>query len=100
MTPGNRMKRCPGNEKGFFSLIGMLIALGLICYFVYYMMNTYFKAEFALPESAAVNSKAINPGTVNSGANYQSVITNTRDKIEEINRKSLDQIKQVEEVYK
>ncbi len=89
------MIKYPGNEKGFFSLIGMLVALALICYFVYYMMNTYFKAEVTLPESAGINS-----GPVNPGANYQSVITNTRQKIEEVNKKSFDQLKQVEEAIK
>jgi hypothetical protein len=83
------------NEKGFAGLIGMLVALALICFFVYYMMNNYFKAQVSLPESAGII-----PGSGNSPVNYQSIVTNTRDKMEEINKKSLDQLKQVEEAYK
>jgi len=84
-----------GDKKGFFSLIGMLIALALICFFVYYMMNTYFKTQTFLPDSVDVTS-----GSGNTAANYQSIISNTRDKVEELNKKSLDQLKQAEEIYK
>ena len=84
-----------GDKKGFFSLIGMLIALALICFFVYYMMNTYFKTQTFLPGSVNVTS-----ASGNTAANYQSIISNTRDKVEELNKKSLDQLKQAEEIYK
>lgn len=84
-----------GNKKGFFSLIGMLIALALICFFVYYMMNTYFKTQTSLPDSVGVSS-----GSGNAVANYQSIVTNTKNKVEEINKKSLDQLKQAEEALK
>jgi hypothetical protein len=83
------------NEKGFASLIGMLVALALICFFVYYMMNTYFKAQVSLPESSGINS-----GSDNSPANYQSVISNTRNKVEAINKKSMDSFKQAEEALR
>ena len=86
------MIRYQFNEKGFASLIGMLVALALICFFVYYMMNTYFKAQVSLPESAGIN-----PGPGNSVVNYQSIISNTRNKVEEINKKSMDSLKQAEE---
>jgi hypothetical protein len=89
------MARYPGNEKGFFSLIGMLVALALICFFVYYMMNNYFKAQVSVPESVGVNS-----GSGNSPANYQSIITNTRNKVEDINKQSMDSLKQAEEALK
>ena len=89
------MIRYHSNEKGFASLIGMLVALALICFFVYYMMNTYFKAQVSLPESSGIN-----PGGGDSPANYQSVISNTRNKVEAINKKSVDSLKQAEEALK
>jgi hypothetical protein len=89
------MIKFKSDEKGFASLIGMVVALALICFFVYYMMNTYFKAQVSLPESVGINSSS-----GNSVTNYQSIVTNTRNKVEEINKKSMDALKQAEEAYK
>jgi hypothetical protein len=89
------MAKYPANEKGFLSLIGMLVTLALICFFVYYMMNNYFKATVSVPAQSGLSS-----GSENGVANYQSIVTNTRDKVETINKKSLDQLKQVEDAYK
>jgi hypothetical protein len=89
------MRKYLPDEKGFVSLIGMLVALALICFFVYYMMNTYFKAQVSLPEQAGVSA-----GPGNTGANYQSIITNTREKVETINKKSMDSLKQTEDALK
>jgi hypothetical protein len=87
------MAKYPGNEKGFFSLIGMVVTLALICFFVYYMMNTYFKtAVSSVPAESGLSS-----GSENSGANYQSIISNTRNKVEDINKKSMDSLKQAEQ---
>ncbi len=89
------MAKYPGNEKGFFALIGMLVALALICFFVYYMMNNYFKPVLSVPAQSGLGS-----GSENSGSNYQSIISNTRNKVEEINKKSTDSLKQAEEALK
>jgi hypothetical protein len=89
------MAKYPGNEKGFFSLIGMLVALALICFFVYHMMNNYFKATVSVPAQSGLSSSS-----QNSGVSYQSVITNTRSKVEEINKKSADSFNQAEEALK
>lgn len=84
-----------GNEKGFFTLIGMLVALVLICFLVYYMMNTYFKTAVSVPAQSGLSS-----GLESSGANYQSIVTNTRNKVEDINKKSGDTLKQAEDALK
>jgi hypothetical protein len=89
------MSKYPGNEKGFFALIGMVVTLGLICFFVYYMMNNYFKPALSVPAQSGLSS-----GSENSGANYQSLISNTRNKVEEINKKSMDSLKQAEDALR
>ncbi|MCX5708446.1 MAG: hypothetical protein NTY14_05695 [Candidatus Omnitrophica bacterium] len=89
------MAKYPGNEKGFFSLIGMIVSLALICFFVYYMMNNYFKAQVSVPDESGLSS-----GSESSSVNYQSIISNTRNKVEEINKKSMDSLKQAEDALK
>jgi hypothetical protein len=84
-----------GNEKGFFSLIGMLVALALVCFSVYYMMNTYFKTTVSVPAQSGLSS-----GPESSEANYQSIVTNTRNKVEDINKKSMDTLKQADDALK
>lgn len=84
------------NEKGFFTLIGMLVALVLLCFFVYYLINVYFSPQVA--QQAGV-SGPVSSGN-NAAASYKSIVSDTRDKIEELNKKSLDQLKQIEGLNK
>ena len=84
------------NEKGFFALIGMLVVLALICFFVYYVINVYFGLQVA--QQAGVSGTVSSDN--NAPANYKSIISSTRDKVEELNKKSFDQLKQTEGLNK
>lgn len=88
------MTKFPMNKKGSFSLIGMLIVLGLICFFTYYIINLYFSPRMV--QRLSGDEPAVSGG--NSAPQYQSIISHTRDKVEELNKKSFEQMKQIEEL--
>jgi hypothetical protein len=81
-------------EAGFFTLIGILVALALVCIFVYFVINTYFNPQIPRQEGVTAPSGS---STVN---NYQSIIGSTKEKINEMNTKTLEQLKQVESINK
>jgi len=84
----------PRNEKGFISLIALLVVLALICYFAYYVVNAYFGSQVS---RQTLETEAINAGKSNIPAGYRSVVSDTRDKLQEINKKSAEQMNQIEE---
>jgi len=84
------------NEKGFFTLIGMLVALALLCYFVYYLINVYYSPNVAQQPGV---SGPVSLGN-NSVVNYGSIVSDARKKVEELNKKSFDQLKQIEGLNK
>ncbi len=88
------MGKYPGNEKGFISLIALLVVLALICYFAYYVVNTYFGSQVSLQTSGT------GTGENNVPVGYKSVVSDTRDKLQEINKKSIEQLNQIEELNK
>jgi hypothetical protein len=79
-------------EKGFVSLIGMLVALGLICWLAYYLLNSYFKPSKVLPEAGPEGGKV--------SASYNNIVSDARDKVNQINKKSQGQSQQLEEMNK
>ncbi len=88
-------KKFLGNIKGSFSLIGMLVVLGLVCFFAYYIISIYFSPQIVQRLTGNVGVVSVN----DSSPAYQSIISSTRDKVEEINKKSFNQLKQIEELH-
>ena len=90
------MLRYLKNEKGYLSLIGMLIALALLGYFVYIVINAYFNPiSPAGQKGGSSSSFSTSPGTVNP-----SIVDQTRNDIKKLNQKSLEQIQQIEGLNK
>jgi hypothetical protein len=74
-------------ERGYLSLIGLLISIAIACFLFYFLLNTYFK-------SIATDGTIYN-STVNSSANtagYQSIVKTTRSAIDNINKQHQAQI--------
>ncbi len=79
--------------KGFFTLLGLVLALLITCILWYMLFNIYFNnslveiegdAEFSVPQRGSSVRK------------YKSTVDRTRDKIKSINKQQLDQFKQIE----
>lgn len=68
------------NKKGFASLIGMLLTLVIISFLIYILLNTYLKPTI------------VDHGT----SNYKSIADSVRNRVEELNKKSLEQTNQLE----
>lgn len=83
------------NEKGFFTMIGILLALALVCFFVYIVFNAYFG-----PVSGNKSNTGLS-GPANSGAsNVKSIVGSTKDMIKDMNRKSIEQYNEIEKNLK
>ncbi len=91
------MDKYPRNEKGFISLIAMLVVLALVCFFAYYGINTYFGSQ-SMREISGTGSGSTGENNVPVG--FKSVVSDTRNKLQEINKKSVEQLNQIEEVIK
>ena len=83
------------DQKGFLSLISMLVTLAIICFCVYYMMKNYFSPQIA--GMAGVSSPGLSGNVMGSA---QSIVSSTREKVDEINRKSQEQMNQLEQLNK
>ncbi len=82
------------NDKGFFSILGILLALALLFFGAYYMINVYFGKG---------PGGGVSAGSASSGepaSNYQSVIQSTKDNINKMNSKTMEQLQQVDELKK
>ncbi|MDD5347867.1 MAG: hypothetical protein PHT59_04560 [Candidatus Omnitrophica bacterium] len=80
------------DEKGFYSLIGILVALALLFFFVYYVINTYFGSGFPWQQGTR--------GSNNAAVNYRSVINSTRENIDTMNTKTMEQLQQIDALKK
>ena len=90
------MRKIIANEKGYLSLISMLIALALLGYFVYIVINAYFNPITPSGQKGASSGPvSSNPGMVNP-----SIVDKTRSDIQKLNQRTLDQLKQVEGINK
>jgi len=80
-------------ERGFLSLLGMVLTLSIICFLAYLLLNTYFKMPLA-------GQKAVNAGiypdiglSTGSGVSgYRSIVNNTRGTLDSINKQHEKQI--------
>ncbi len=91
------MGKYTGNEKGFISLIAMLVVLALVCFFAYYVVNTYFGSQ-SMRETLGTCEVSTGENKVPVG--FKSVVSDTRNKLQEMNKKSIEQFNQIEELKK
>ena len=76
------------------SLIGMLIGLALLGYFVYIVINAYFNPIAPSGQRTSSSGPASNnPSMVNP-----SIVDKARSDVEKLNQRTLDQLKQVQEI--
>jgi hypothetical protein len=85
------------SEKGFVSLIGMIVSLLIICGLMYYIVTTYFKSSAVVlsPQSSAGGQ---GQPAVNSN-NYGAAADAARAKVDEINKQIEARDKQMEGLY-
>ena len=63
------------NEKGFLSLIGMLLTLVITCYLFYILINSYFKSSISASRTANIGMGS--GGEVSGGidtSGYRSIV--------------------------
>ncbi len=67
------------NKKGFASLIGLVLAVAIVCFLAYIALNTYFKRPIA---DKSLN-QTLSEQKIDT-TSYQSLIKSTKSKIEDI----------------
>jgi len=84
------------NEKGFWSLISILITLALIGYFAYFIINAYFKPLSKTgSKTTSSDEGGSSPGMVNP-----SVVDQARSEVDKLNQRTFDQLQQIKEINK
>ena len=78
-----------GQEKGFISLLGLLLSLAITCFLFYILFNVYFR----------VPATRENPGndTFSQAASipvsdYKSIVNTTKSKLQDINKKEQERL--------
>ena len=89
MAQGNR-RRANGlkDEKGFFTLLGLIFALLLVCIILCMMARVYFKKPVVGTKDASGILLEENIDT----SNYKAIVDSVRDKTEEINQQRLNRV--------
>lgn len=80
------------NNSGFLGLLSLVFTLAIICFISYLTFKVYFKKPIAgewAGESSSVQGAP--------PSNYQSVLSSTRNKIEGINKKHLNELNQLDD---
>ena len=81
------------NEKGFLSLIGMVLTLAIVCYFFYILINGYFKGS--IPALRTANVGMGSGGEVSTGidtSGYRSIVNSTRNTLNSVEEQHQGQI--------
>lgn len=77
-------------RRGFASLLGLIITLGIICFMAYFLLNNYFKIPLS---GQGIDNSDIMPGTATPGASYRSIVSSAKStlgSIEKEHQKQLD----------
>ena len=80
-------------RKGFFTLLGIVMALAVTCVLYYMLFNIYFKNYSVKTED---ETGPLSPQNGPSIHNYQSTVDRAREKIKSMKKQQLDQFKQIE----
>lgn len=78
-------------KKAFLSLLGLLAAIMIICILAFSAFKFYFKKP-VLDEPAEKFAQEQNINTTN----YQSMLTDTKSKLEDATQREIDRTKEIE----
>ncbi|MFH0732352.1 MAG: hypothetical protein V2A72_05475 [Candidatus Omnitrophota bacterium] len=73
------------NSKGFFSIVGLLLAAALIMVLVYIMMRNYVNPPIDAKEKEALGKSGID------SSSYKGILDSTKKKIQDINKQKQNQ---------
>ncbi len=90
------MINCVRNNKGFVTLLGMLLTVGIICWLAYILLKTYFKPAFVGQGTDKIQSGQSNIGI----GSYKTFTDTAREKVREINKRNFEQANQFEDLNK
>lgn len=84
-----------GFKGGFFTIIGVVIAIAVICILFYFVAKTYLLQPKGLDEQAAqdLRQQDIDP------TNYRTIVDSTREKVGDLDKLQKDRIRQLEDMY-
>ena len=74
-------------KGGFFSIIGLVLAITIILILFYFLATVYFKRTVNKDERTAQYLHEQNLDT----KNYQTILDSTRKKLDQINKQRMDQ---------
>jgi len=77
-------------NKGFLTLLGLVFALAIICWFAYFALNVYFKQP-----SSEINIDNALPASGVSTFYRQTIVDTTRKKIENITEQHIKELNDV-----
>jgi type IV secretory pathway TrbF-like protein len=89
------MSKTLGNNKGFVTLLGTILTLAIICYLVYILVNTLLKPT--IPDNET--NSTLQSNNIDT-TNYKSIADSVRNRVKDLNKKSLEQANQIEELTK
>ena len=79
------------NEKGFLSLIGLLVALAIISFLCYNFLTVYFKKPvFDQQTQESLKQQGMDV------SNYQTVLDSARKTVEKVNKQQADYQEQLD----
>jgi len=81
-------------KRGQFSLLGLVVALAIVYFMAYILLNTYFKMSVAGTRS--VNS-GLMPEVATPSVTYRSVIDSTRSTLTNIDKEQQKRLDAVEQ---
>ena len=79
------------DKRGFFTFLGIVFALAIVCFLFYIVLKTYFKAPFS---NEKINSSLVDQGI--DTTSYQRIEETTREKIHDINQKRINELEDIE----
>ncbi len=82
------------SEKGFLSLVGILLTLVIISILVYISLTTYFKK----PVTDQKTERSLSEQGIDASS-QKAVLDSVRTSLEESNKKVLDREKQLEKLW-
>jgi uncharacterized tellurite resistance protein B-like protein len=83
------------SKGGFFTLIGMILAIAIIALLMYFVVNTYLKQPKGMDKDTAqeLRKHDIDP------SNYQTILDSTRQKMDQINKQRMRRFDQLEQTH-
>lgn len=81
------------NRKGFFTLIGILLAAAIIFILFYILFNSYYKRP-ALDETT---DKTLSEQNIDTSS-YSTIVDSTRKQVKDIEGQLLDRSRQLEDM--